>query len=59
MLVPGYIAYKISGYIWAYLSRTTAPADIDESKLDPKAAKKQAKDKKKEGKEKVKYMKVR
>jgi len=40
MLVPGYIAYKMSGFIWGYLSRTTAPADIDESQIDPKVAKK-------------------
>ncbi|CDW73581.1 UNKNOWN [Stylonychia lemnae] len=48
MLVPCYIGYKVSGWIWAYLSRTTAPANDAQEEIDPKLAKKQAKDKKKE-----------
>ena len=47
-LVPGYISYKISGFVWRYLSSTLNQsggnaADAGEEQVDPKAAKKLAK----------------
>lgn len=55
MLVPGYIGYKVMGYVWAYISSTNKADAQQEETLDPKEAKRLAKKEKKEGK--VKYLK--
>ena len=50
-LVPGYIGWKLFGYLWAYLGRTReAPV---EEKVDPKEAKRLAKKEKKEERPKI------
>eukprot|EP00347_Sterkiella_histriomuscorum_P020807 403336387 len=58
-LVPAYISYKLFGFIWRYLGKTTQKTtDESEEQVDPKTAKKLAKQQKKESKgERVKYVK--
>ena len=58
MLVPGYIGYKLSGYIWGYIAGVNKndPA-AQNATVDPKEAKRLAKKEKKESKgEKVKFI---
>lgn len=57
-LVPGYIGYKLSGYVWAYIGNTNKADPTENMEVDPKEKKRLAKKERQEGKgEKVKYMK--
>jgi len=44
MLVPGYIGYKVLGYLWAYIgSSTSKDQQQQEAYIDPKEKKRQEK----------------
>lgn len=55
MIVPGYIGWKLLGYAWGYIGN--ANTKQEETQVDPKDAKKQAKLERKEAKgQRVKYV---
>jgi len=58
LVVPGYIGFKLLGYVWGYIARTNDKSAIDEQpKIDPKEAKRLEKKQRKEEKPRVKYIK--
>jgi SRP-independent targeting protein 2/TMEM208 len=61
MIVPGYLGWKATGFIWQYLASKSDQARIPEEKkvIDPKEAKKMAKMERKEQKgQRVKYVRA-
>lgn len=57
ILVPGYIGYKIMGYIGSWVSSRQVADHSEQQEVDPKEAKRLAKKKEKEERPKVKYLK--
>lgn len=55
--IPGYLLYKISGYIWSYLKQPKYAEEDEEVDEDPREKKRREKKEKKE--KKVKYKVVR
>jgi len=39
-LVPGYIGYKLMGFVWGYISNSNKNAKEPPKEIDPKDAKK-------------------
>ena len=56
-LVPGYLGYKVLGYVWAYIGSRNVADPSEGGPVDPKEAKRLAKKKEKEERPKVKYLK--
>ena len=57
MIVPGYIGYKLLGYVWAYIANANVNNQQQQEQVDPKETKRLAKKEKKEEKgQRVKYV---